>query len=154
MNSTDRRGEILEEVLASNGLVVLNVGLLPTFVRGDGDSWYIDITTCDEWLGERVSSWRTRKNLSLHKYVETDIMRGRKELSKARGWRWTKIEIKSMRRKVREEIEKGLGHELDELYEVIKGCKREGKRGNMRVRRANYWWNEEIEELWRECKKE
>ena len=53
----DENGELLEELIASRGMIVANEGNKPTFVRGNQTSC-IDVTMCTENLGGRIKKWR------------------------------------------------------------------------------------------------
>ncbi|XP_028176346.1 uncharacterized protein LOC114364398 [Ostrinia furnacalis] len=72
---TDLRGELLEDWLLANGLVVLNQGTAETCVRMQGGS-VVDVTFASPALARRVQSWEVLEEvetLSDHKYVRFDI---------------------------------------------------------------------------------
>lgn len=70
----DKRGDMVEEYLASGGLMVCNRGVEPTFVRNKQTS-HIDITMVDEKILCKINEWMVLdiESLSDHRYIEFDI---------------------------------------------------------------------------------
>ena len=56
--STNRRGELLEQFLIDNNLTCLNVGNNPTFQNGPRDTSIIDLTIANFLLASRVCNWK------------------------------------------------------------------------------------------------
>ncbi|KAL0821003.1 hypothetical protein ABMA28_005652 [Loxostege sticticalis] len=56
-DATDTRGELVLEWATASGLVVLNVGRVPTCVRPQGES-IVDLTFASPSLASRVSGWQ------------------------------------------------------------------------------------------------
>lgn len=72
---TDRRGALMLEWMAANGLVVINEGTAPTFHRGDQES-HVDLTICSERTAGLISSWEVltnEENLSDHYCIEFSL---------------------------------------------------------------------------------
>lgn len=55
-DTTTKRGQLLLEWMAQNGLTVLNDGVKPTFLRREQRS-YIDLTLCDEHTATKTTNW-------------------------------------------------------------------------------------------------
>ncbi|XP_013173182.1 PREDICTED: uncharacterized protein LOC106121894, partial [Papilio xuthus] len=73
--ATDARGELVEEWLASNGLVVLNVGDTNTCVRMQGGS-IVDVSFASADLARGVRDWEVLEGvetLSDHRYIRFDV---------------------------------------------------------------------------------
>nr|CAI5847758.1 unnamed protein product [Callosobruchus analis] len=72
--STDRRGKILCEWLATMDMVVMNDGLLPTFSRRTSQS-FIDVTFATQELAKNISKWEVldEESLSDHRYIYFEV---------------------------------------------------------------------------------
>ena len=66
----DGRGRLVADWLAQNGLVVANVGSVPTFVRRNSSS-FLDVTFCTIKAADKISNWRvhTSENMSDHRTI-------------------------------------------------------------------------------------
>lgn len=76
MPTTDSRGRFLLEMAARSGLLVLNVGNVPTFRRRGHVGTIPDISFSSEALYGRVRDWRVMEdyNGSDHQYVTFDVV--------------------------------------------------------------------------------
>ncbi|XP_043479874.1 uncharacterized protein LOC122509708 [Leptopilina heterotoma] len=68
----DRRGILVSDMLATNGLVVLNRGHEFTFRRGESGS-ILDLTIASPRLARKIKEWRVldEETLSDHQYIES-----------------------------------------------------------------------------------
>lgn len=71
--SSDKRGEYIEEWIATLNLVVLNQGN-PTFERGESRS-HIDLTLSTSGMSKYFYNWQVseKETLSLHKYIHFEV---------------------------------------------------------------------------------
>ncbi|XP_043474028.1 uncharacterized protein LOC122506100 [Leptopilina heterotoma] len=74
----DRRGILVSDMLATNGLVVLNRGHEFTFRRGESGS-ILDLTIASPRLARRIREWRVldEETLSDHQYIEFLVSKGK-----------------------------------------------------------------------------
>lgn len=73
---TDKRGLILLDWMAANGLVITNSGEEPTFHRANQES-NVDLTICSEWMADKIIDWQVlveEENLSDHHSIEFAIL--------------------------------------------------------------------------------
>lgn len=71
----DRRGSEVLEWAASAELIIVNDGLVPTFVRGRMES-FLDLTLVSAGLYSRITEWKvddSRESLSDHQYIVFEI---------------------------------------------------------------------------------
>ena len=69
---TDERGEMIENYILSNKLVILNDGIIPTYVKeSTGAETFIDLTIITKDLVEQIKDWRVNPDCSFsdHKYI-------------------------------------------------------------------------------------
>ncbi|KAL4125988.1 hypothetical protein QTP88_010220 [Uroleucon formosanum] len=74
----NKRGEELELLIESLGLVITNSGLTPTFLRGAGS--IVDVTLSCDSLAARITDWRVLEsvfNNSDHHYIRFSLTLGR-----------------------------------------------------------------------------
>lgn len=79
----DKRGEYWAEWIAALELVVHNAGGMPTFVRGNTES-YIDVTLSTQKISTRVANWKILEEESLteHRliYYEVKLAKAQKKM--------------------------------------------------------------------------
>ena len=61
--SSDKRGELIEQFIIDNDLTCLNVGNSPTFQNGAGNTSIIDLTIANYHLASQVSNWKVEQLL-------------------------------------------------------------------------------------------
>lgn len=72
---TDRRGELLEELIEAGDLVICNEGTTPTFANAKGTS-IIDLTLCHPGFNKWVCNWRVdidHVNFSNHRTIRFEL---------------------------------------------------------------------------------
>lgn len=95
---TNRRGELVEEWAAESDMRLINMGLEPTCVRAQGES-FIDLTWASPDLMERIKNWRVmqEETLSDHAYIRMEIddlvNRGKQIACLRLGWNWRKADL-------------------------------------------------------------
>lgn len=81
--TTDARGEMWEELMSTLGLMAVNQGTKPTFVRGQSRS-FIDVTLATEQIASKIKNWRVldRDTMTNHKYITYSVPGGLKRKHK------------------------------------------------------------------------
>ncbi len=90
--TSDRRGEIIEDLCMAFDLVVLNVGGHHTYEKGDKQT-HIDVSLCSASVAKRFKNWHVSdsETFSDHKRIEMDFVTGTPSLQlgrKLRGADW------------------------------------------------------------------
>ena len=82
----DRRAILVGEMVARNGLIVLNQGKEFTFRRGAGGS-IIDLTIATPRLASRIGGWSVLEETTLsdHQCIEFNLEEGHQAVDKGRG---------------------------------------------------------------------
>lgn len=146
----DRRGELLADWVSQLDLVILNVGDVPTFSRGDRKS-RPDITLASTSMADRVKYWSVslEESLSGHRYVTYEIIDApigavSDSVRKVTAKDTAKI-IEYLRERIGAEnprtMEEFMGH-IKQACNAIPGKRR---------RKQVYWWNDEIAGLRKKC---
>lgn len=153
--TTDNRGQLLTELIASRNMIVANNGNKPTFLRGDSTS-YIDITFSTNKIANKIKNWEVLDNETLteHAHIKFEI-NGIREIPRKNTIK-NKINIDKI--KIKEEISKLIG-QLDEaqtsptecLKVVKKAYETVTSKGNRKIKTMPYWWSDSIEEQKRKC---
>lgn len=159
--TTDCRGEKLEELLCTCGMIVGNVGGVPTFSRGTQEA-HLDLTLYKEELGGRVIGWKVleRESLSDHKYITFKVTTNPgHEIPnrKSTNWVLTPRSIEQFAWNYQAALWNGnivsmeTPEELEDL--VIGVCNNTFQNGKHTDKRgiAKYWWTPEIAEARRTC---
>ncbi|XP_074031108.1 uncharacterized protein [Leptinotarsa decemlineata] len=150
-DSTDRRGEYVEEWISEVNMTVHNTGRVPTFSRAEQSS-IIDITLSTGELSTRISDWHVSQveRGSLHNYVLYRVETERKATKIVRHQ-----EIYVDARAFRDAFEL-LSHNIVGMTELIASTKcaqkmsqRFGEDGTSRQQPA--WWSEAIQDLRTAC---
>lgn len=149
--STNGRGNILEEWLCSNNLVVLNQGEVPTFVRRDQKS-IIDFTCAPVTLAHKIRDWRVEsdlENLSDHQTISFQISETRTKPEAIRRdarWRYSPQQLERFSEACNNMYDQLKIVDPEELLKQIKvKCDTYLKQTPAgQNRRPVYWWNEEI----------
>ena len=155
-NSSNKRGEELEELLLEHELFVANVGNVSTF-DNDRSKSIIDITVYNRWATDIIDEWRVDEGPSIsdQRYIDfkiTNYKPFRKEMRNLRKADWMKF--KEMVGKVTPEprsnfnTKEGLDREADRLNDIIKEgldvvCPLKGALN----RRPCRWWTPDLENL-------
>ena len=79
-DSSNKRGEDFEDLIATRSLAVHNIGSAPTFI-GRGTETIIDVTLSSADIEDKISNWRVRPDRSVRShspvgYFVLDIRRG------------------------------------------------------------------------------
>lgn len=157
-NTTDERGERITEWVAQNDLVVLNRGNKPTFRRGDYTA-ILDLTIATSHISNKVTKWEVldTESLSDHAYIYFEVTETRtappRAATREMGWQARKLD-KTKLTQVLAEIETGhnenrareFSQNLTEICNETMPKRKISRRG-----KPVFWWNDEIEELRREC---
>ena len=148
----DKRGELLEEMMAACDLMTANVGSAPTFIRRNSTS-IIDVTLATDSVLERIENWRVLEDetLSDHRYIEfclKSIKPQDWEIKAAKGWKLTEDGVGAIKAYLvgrRDIPKKNATETLTEACD--KFLKKKRKSGKPPV----YWWNEDIKEKRKAC---
>ncbi len=75
--TTNPRGELLEDWLMINGMYIMNVGRVPTHIPDNGNrSTIIDLTLTNEWAQELINEWTVvteEPSLSDHRLIRYNM---------------------------------------------------------------------------------
>lgn len=161
-SKTDKRGELLEELICTNNLAVINRGQTPTFSNANGSS-IIDITLCSDRLANRITNWEVNddyENFSSHNNIFFTLKNNNKILSQPgnnrSGW---KISVSTLDRlsRINWTIEQQTVPNTPEdlVRKIQETCnktliKKRQKHKYLPV----YWWTPELAEIRTTCKKE
>lgn len=156
----DKRGDIFDLWLSSNGLVILNEGKVPTFSGSTGES-IVDFTASSTNLSRKVKEWKVddeNENLSDHRTIFFTLRNPKTTPnlpSFAGRWMMSK---RAMQKLSQEDqlFEEGEQRTPENLVKNVKRlCEKcVGRlKGNARQRVPVYWWNNEISEKRHECNK-
>lgn len=165
--SLDRRGIIVNEMIASLGLTVFNNGDSPTFRRGQSMS-IIDITFGSYVFDNQLLNWRVLDEVTLsdHQYITFDITDRRAELrveAERPKWNVRKLNVdkfSSYIRHVKETRMPNMENNTDKCETVVavttkiisKACNvGMPKAKEYKNKRPVYWWTTEIGELRKIC---
>ncbi|XP_024882910.1 uncharacterized protein LOC112461763 [Temnothorax curvispinosus] len=163
---TDRRGRILETWAAGLDLVIVNSGQVQTCVRRQGGS-IIDLTWASPPVARRIEGWRVAEeteSLSDHLFIEMSLsvippeVQARRRVAESRFPRWALKKINTdliraaMSVSLWAEDPVSSSEEVDEAAGWIgdlmaAACDAAMPRIKPMVRKAAYWWTEEIAEL-------
>jgi exonuclease III len=157
---TDKRGEIVEEMIAAKQMVIANVGEEPTFVRGSQVS-HLDITLHSEELAGKLKDWKVmdKETMSDHKYIIYKADTSKKNETRTTGkkkWVINDRNMKDLGANIQMTYWKyGKAIDTAEQLETIitEASDKTFTRGGGKGRRfqANYWWNEEIAQKRKAC---
>jgi len=161
----NRRGDALAEFAVQHQLVVLNDGIMPTFIRGQQYS-HIDITLCGAGLAasSSVGGWQVtdEETLGCHQCIEfcmhrvATVEETRPSTSGRAGWRYSAeggANFKKYIRRVRDHENKE-DVDAEGLVRIITDACDETldrKKGPVRGKKPVYWWSEDIACARRAC---
>lgn len=155
----DPRGRILSEWFSTLELTILNRGNTPTYINGSSTS-FIDITVCSEALNTHVIHWEVllEENLSDHNSIIFEIQNNATTTANSQRnpkptttWRLKEDKIETFQRKILEKIN-AAKTPTDAVKLVQSVCDEVlPKKGITSKRKPVYWWNENIEDLRKEC---
>lgn len=149
----DARGEHVNDWVAELGLIVMNVGGEPTFVRGASES-HIDITLATSDVAVKVKGWKVLKedSLSLHRYIWYEWEGGdktKKDKGGVKRWMDSKKLKESMEREVK--MWERRKWTPDMCTGVITVAQRKATIKGKEQGWQPYWWGEEIDECRKRC---
>lgn len=143
----DKRGEYIEEWVATLDIVAMNGGNSPTFVRGESES-YIDVTFSTQSLATKVHNWRVleEESMSLHKYIAFDIetKSKKKEHTKSKIQFRKQIFVKEIKHLVKEANQKV---DAQTVAQIIKKAQKAGSSQKTTYKNNGqpYWWSLDVE---------
>ncbi|KAJ8953472.1 hypothetical protein NQ318_023593 [Aromia moschata] len=161
MEDTDKRGQLILEWMAQQGLNVLNEGTTHTFNR-EGKGSIPGITMSTEGVTKDIRKWRVaeEETLSDHQYIIFEIvnaLKTPKTYRRGRGWRTNKMDKEKFKEELNRLVEEETIEDGDTLMEVITrvcdAAMPRSKGGRGKKEENIYWWTEEIGERKKECMK-
>lgn len=148
----DARGEYIADWMASTNLVVNNVGNTPTFVRGESSS-IIDVTLSSDTFAGKITDWMVleEETFSLHRYISFGItcnhhfgkMEERSVFTMDKALFSVTLSL----------IANNTEDDCTALIDKIKHAQNFSTSVRVLKREQPYWWNDEIEEMRKECNK-
>lgn len=168
----DRRGVLVNEMVARNDLIVVNRGQEFTFRRGAVAS-ILDLTIASPRLARRIRDWGVLDEVTLsdHQYIEFTVSedgpkRGSSRSSgrKRPSWNIRRLDVERLKESLEaarliDELgwtkqPQGMEQIVSEArHAVIAACDhsmpRRGRTGN--ERKPIYWWSDELAQLRKEC---
>lgn len=165
MPVTDARGCRILEMAARTGLVVSNVGSVPTFRRPGYGQTIPDVTFSSEGLAGRIADWRVTEDYtgSDHQYITFSLVGSRLSRiapTRVSGWNVSRLSAEPLSLAIDEGKETvmalagGATDTVDATMGLIaRGCDAAMPRKTSlrRNRRSAYWWTEDISNRRREC---
>ncbi|KAI5703571.1 hypothetical protein M8J75_013476 [Diaphorina citri] len=159
-HTTDIKGTILLDAIASIGLCLLNQGDTPTFVRNNQTS-FIDITLCSISVVRNITDWKVQEEEesgSDHCYITFKFIpesnQEHIEDYSTRRWKISQEDLVKMQEElVKLRSQWSTDNPEDLIGAIIKACDKTLKKvyaGNGK-RRPVYWWNNSIEKLRKTC---
>lgn len=156
MTRTDERGLRMEEWVAQNDLVLLNVGNKPTF-QCENYTSILDLTFVTPDLKTSINEWDVLEedSLSDHHYIMFSVNNTVNLIQrpvKAEGWQPRKINVEHIREDInalRWEGEITAGNFSKKLTELCD--KAMPRRMKVRNHKPVYWWNTEIAKARDDC---
>lgn len=155
MNTTDRRGQLMTDWMASNDLVLINQGSKPTFTHQNYGS-ILDLTIATPNVSRHIKNWDVLdvESLSDHNYIMFDCQRERQATAnikhRQRGWQVKKLNQQKLQESLSNLNNINNHRELSEQLMSI--CdKVMPKKGRGNSKGSVYWWNEEIAQRRSEC---
>ena len=156
---TNRRGECVLDALSPLGVVSVNTGSSPTFMR-NGRSSIIDVTFGSESLVPRVVSWKVSDHYthSDHQAIIFQVVTSRGQINvenhRRRPWNPRSFD-RDVFHTMLEDVTIPDGpsdRKVSQLMSVLSGaCDASMTRRVNNSRRPAYWWNDEIAEVRRIC---
>lgn len=153
---TDKRGDLILDWMEQWKMVLVNDGLVPTFVKGAMES-FIDLTFCSFGLVDKVVQWRVMEEAecgSDHQPISLKVAVGKKMMKPQDVPR-----IRRFREELREPLMTHIGERLEDglsteqFMDVVIGSSRAvlGVTSGTPSRAPKFWWTSEIAELRRDC---
>ena len=158
----NKRGDLLEDLLASHGLIPMNVGNEPTFYGGTGSATLIDVTFGTPWAASQCRDWRVHKSnimdsdhrlIQMSMTIDEPIYEYSRDMSRIN---WNRFRGEITRRLTGqeklplvftiEEIESQTNLIQETIIEVLDLLAPVSRR---RTRTRLPWWTDELDELWR-----
>lgn len=159
----DKRGQILDELMISLDLIVINHPGIATFERRASSS-VLDIAFTRPTLIRNLRKWEIleEESLSDHRYVYFDFECQNPKVSQnpSKGWAIKRLNrdvlVENIRRLTIEESTKSPEELTQDFTEAItRVCDASmPRRGGHRNHKPAYWWNQEIAKLRNTCKQQ
>ena len=164
----DYRGVVMTEFVASNEMVVINVGRKNTCTDGSGS--IIDLTLASETASRLAKHWKVLSEYSMsdHNYISYSIEQQIiTNFKRKKRWNLKKFNKEKFRTKLQEEqllkeLTRTWTRRDEDVDEMAKSTERTittacdasmPKTGEAKFRPLVYWWRSEIEEARKECTK-
>ncbi|XP_074034511.1 uncharacterized protein [Leptinotarsa decemlineata] len=157
MNYSDTRGQVMTEWIAANNLIVINQGEKATFEHQNYGS-ILDLTISTENIRPKIIQWEVLEDESLsdHKYILfkiSDNVQVYEQISLRQGWQVKKLD----RQKLNDILDssndnpiistpKEFTEKLNKICDKVMPKKKSGS-----LRKPNYWWNNDIALLRKQC---
>lgn len=153
--TTDRRGQLLTEVICSRNMIIANNGNKPTFVRGESKS-YIDITFSTNKIATQITKWEVLDNETLteHAHIRFEIKERTEVLKKGGIREKIRMNIDKFKEQIRKEITgtDGMSTNPEECTKIIKKAYKLSTKNSKNTENYKpYWWNDYIEIQKRKC---
>lgn len=153
---TDGRGEYWSEWIAALDMVVLNTGEVPTFVRGNTES-FIDATISTQKFAKHITGWQVldEETLTEHRYISYGITvnkpseRPTEKRKYVTDWDAFNANLELRLANTTKTEKCSYKMCINIIKEAYINSTKEGPRGEKRV---PYWWSVEIEAERKECK--
>lgn len=153
---SNRRGDVLGDWFSSLGLVIMNRGNTPTFIRNNITS-FIDITVCSQNLSGKVLNWEVllEENLSDHNTILFQIgqpTRQLRNLNSVPSWRYQENKSEELQERIARAVinVEATPHAAVQLLQKICDDIFPRKKTNNNKKPA-YWWSAEIAETRKAC---
>nr|CAI5842342.1 unnamed protein product [Callosobruchus analis] len=156
MQYEDRRGEVTTSWMAELGLIAINKGRQPIFVRGQSTS-ILDITLATECIAGECRNWKVlvKESLSLHRYIFFTVgaEESNRETTSASGWCFKRLDLGDFNSELYKQILWRNVQTADDLRRVLTAACHASMSRKTRKRNKgpDYWWTQEIACLRRDC---
>ena len=159
----DRSGQLLDEMMVSLDLIVINPPGMATFQRRASSS-VLELTFLRPTLRKHLREWTTleEESLSDHRYVCFEFKSRKRDAVRAKptGWAVKKFDRDAFAECISGTSELDKTRITDELTrhyttEISRACDASmPRRRQHKNQRPAFWWNSEISELRNSCKKQ
>ena len=151
---TDRRGELLANMIGSLDLAIINQGNAPTCQRHNGCS-IVDVTFATSGIAAKVTKWKVdeeRESLSDHNYIFFCMEGGAESSTPKRieGWKITETGLAILKKEAEKwTTAQGRKTLTEILTKLCNKCLTRKK--NKRGKRGVHWWCKEVAEARTKC---
>lgn len=167
--TTNSRGRSVVEMAARTGLIVANIGGVPTFRRPGCEGTIPDVTLVSETLARKMKNWKVLEiyTASDHQYISyaietsrtTPASRTTTATESTRKWNVNKLNRTALKTEIDRQMRSSqIEGEANEIMSrtmdiLTKGCNKAMPKIKQlgKNKSAVYWWNDAIDELRRIC---